>query len=222
MRGKELEDYKKGLKLSKQQKNIIVGTLLGDATLCKIKKGMKNCHIKFEQSIKNKEYIESIYEVFKDWCGTSPKIRNIKGGGANDRQSIHFRTYAHKELLFYYNQFYKEIEGKRIKVVPSLLDKWLNDEVLAYWFMDDGSKTGSGYVINTQGFAEYEQKAMQKALGKRFSIQTSLWKDKNKYMIYIGTGSKYKFTEIIKPYMHGDFNYKLHLKKESNEKIIIN
>ena len=101
-----LVDYKKKLKLTKLQKQIIIGTLLGDATIVKQKFINSTYNIKFEQSIQKKEYILHLYNIFKDWVGTELKIRNIKGGNANDRQSIWFRTFRHISFNYYYKIFY--------------------------------------------------------------------------------------------------------------------
>jgi hypothetical protein len=87
LRGKELELYKNGLILTELQRDLIVGTLLGDASISR--KNDKSINsIKYEQSIKNVDYIYHIYEILESFCGTAPLIRDITGGGARDRQSV--------------------------------------------------------------------------------------------------------------------------------------
>ncbi len=44
-------------------------------------------NIKWEQKVSQKEYIYHIYKVFESFIGTIPLLRDIKGGGAKDRQS---------------------------------------------------------------------------------------------------------------------------------------
>lgn len=88
MKGKVLEIYKENLKLSELQHEILVGTLLGDATIPK-QSGLRNHNVKFEQKIANADYVNHLYANFKDFVGTGPAIRNIRGGGgAVDRQSL--------------------------------------------------------------------------------------------------------------------------------------
>ena len=40
------------------------------------------------------------------FVGTPPRVRDIRGGGARERQSIWFRTFSHPELKFYDDLFY--------------------------------------------------------------------------------------------------------------------
>lgn len=206
MRGKELDRYKRNLSLSEQQINVVVGTLLGDSTLSIIKPGIKTCNIKFEQKISNKEYIYKLYSIFNLWCGTEPKVRNIK----NLRQSIYFKTYRHKCFVFYYNKFYTLKMGKRVKVIPKLMSKWINAEVLAYWFMDDGSKTQYGYVLHTQNYSFSDQKYLVKVLKENLNLKVSIQKDKNMFFLYINAESKDLFTMFVKPYIVNCMLYKLH------------
>ena len=124
LKGSALTLYKQGLSkkgLSKIQKEILIGTLLGDASM-QAMKGNQQSNVKFEQKIGQLDYINHLYEIFKDWVGTPPTIRNIKGGGAKDRQSVWFRTYRHPSFTFYKNIFYKkDNQGKQYKVVPKLI-----------------------------------------------------------------------------------------------------
>jgi hypothetical protein len=83
------------------------------------------------------EYVDHLYNVFYDFVGSPPAIRNISGGGAADRQSYWFRTYGHKELAKIISPFYQfdSSLGKLLKIVPNDIDQWFNECVLAYWFM---------------------------------------------------------------------------------------
>jgi hypothetical protein len=56
--------------LPQHLKDILIGVLLGDAYITKSKTA--NAYIKFEQGIKNQEYLLSIYELFKDYAITLP------------------------------------------------------------------------------------------------------------------------------------------------------
>jgi hypothetical protein len=106
----------------------------------------------------------------KSFVGIPPSIRNIKGGNANDRQSIWFRTYRHEIFTNYYNEFYKD--GK--KIVPLNFISNLNEKSLAYWFMDDGHKTKFGYVLNTQSFTLEECSFLSNLLNKKFNLLVSI------------------------------------------------
>ena len=56
-----------------------------------------------------------------NFVGTPPQVRDIRGGGARDRQCIWFQTYSHTDLKFYDEIFYPihEYKGyRRKKRVP--------------------------------------------------------------------------------------------------------
>ena len=46
-------------------------------------------------------YIPFLKTRSGDFVGTPPRVKDIRGGGAQDRQSVWFCTYGHPELKFY-------------------------------------------------------------------------------------------------------------------------
>lgn len=209
LRGVKLIEYKKTLKLNAIQKEVLVGTLLGDATIAKTKTVALN--VKFEQKLANKKYINHLYEIFEPYVGTPPKVRNITGGGAKDRQSIWFRTYRHIDFKFYYDLFYIKNNSTdlRKKRVPKLIHKFLTARALAYWFMDDGSyfynksknTKQKVYYFNTQSFCYEDIKILKKALKFNFNFDTNIYKDRTYYLLYIQPQSKDDFINLIKSFI---------------------
>jgi hypothetical protein len=61
------------LQLSNDLKEIIIGLMLGDLFAEK-RNSNSNTRLQFKQSIKNKIYIDHLYNLFKDFCGSKPKI----------------------------------------------------------------------------------------------------------------------------------------------------
>jgi len=213
LRGIKLIEYKKTLKLTTLQKEILVGTLLGDATIAKTKAIAFN--VKFEQKLAAKDYVNHLYETFEPYVGTPPRVRNITGGGAKDRQSLWFRTYRHIDFKFYYDLFYRQK-----KRVPKLIHKFLTPRALAYWFMDDGSyyynksKTHPEvkqkvYYFNTQSFSYEDIKILKKAFKFNFNFDTNIYKDRIYYLLYIQPQSTDEFRKLIKPFLIETFDYKL-------------
>jgi len=220
LRGIKLIEYKKTLKLNTIQKEILVGTLLGDATLSKSKSIALN--VKFEQKLANKEYVNHLYEIFEPYVGTPPRVRNITGGGAKDRHSIWFRTYRHIDFKFYYDLFYRKTNNNnstdlRKKRVPKLIHKFLTPRALAYWYMDDGScyykksKNSQQKVhnFNTQSFSYEDIKILKEALKLNFNFDTNIYRDRDYYLLYIQPQSTDGFTKLIKPFLLEIFDSKL-------------
>jgi len=75
MRLKEIEDYKKNLKLSSLQREIIVGLALGDGHLETLNEG-KTYRLKVEHSLKQREYLDWLYlkETKRRPCETIEEI----------------------------------------------------------------------------------------------------------------------------------------------------
>ena len=87
LKGHALTAYKGTLKLDDRQRSILVGTLLGDASM-QAMTGNQLSNVKFEQKVSQADYINHLYQEFQAFVGTPPRIRKITGGGAADRESI--------------------------------------------------------------------------------------------------------------------------------------
>jgi hypothetical protein len=217
LRGLALERYKQTLKLTDQQREVLIGTLLGDASMS-LRNGKPHYSVKFEQCKKRKEYINHLYQIFEPFVGGTPTPRFLKNEDSivsekleENIKSYWFRTYEHKSLIFYYNYFYKIKNGKKVKIVPKTIHKFLTARALAYWYMDDGNLTEKQrtYILNTQGFENHECKFLCNVLEMNFNIKSTVIKDKNKWKIRIRTESADLFKTIIFPYVHSVFYYKL-------------
>lgn len=207
MRLRSIEQYKQGLFLSKRQQQILAGSLLGDAHLESYYRP-EIARLKIEHSYSQKEYVDWLYDEFKNWTRTPPKQRLKKGFGKIYR-SYSFTTLSHAELANFRNLFYSN--GR--KIVPiKFLEKNLDRIVLAVWFMDDGSiksKQCNGRFLNTQSFSEREVKELQKLLKNKFLLDSSTRPDKNGFQIYILGKSSKRLRDLIGPYVVPSMSYKL-------------
>ena len=196
MNSKEITNYKKSLRLTKLQKSILFGKLLGDGHLESLNNG-KTFRLKIEHSMQQKDYVDWMYQIFKPWVrsGCFEKIRK------NGQQSFGFQTYSHGELRFLGQQFYQN--GK--KVIPKVFSKQLDKISLAVWYMDDGSKKSSKhktYIIHSLGYSKVDLEKVCEVLFEKFKIKARLHKQKNKYYrIYILSESAEEFKKIIEPYV---------------------
>lgn len=204
MRTKEIENYKKSLELTSEQRDIIVGLTLGDGHLETQNNG-KTYKLKIEHSVFQKEYLDWLYKKFQNWVRMTPKLRTKD----SKPFSYHFSTYSHELLEFYGKQFY----NKKKKIIPDNIEELLTPLSLAIWFMDDGSlksKRHNAYVIHTLGFQRNELERIQVVLNKKFGIEAKLHKQKEKYLrLYIPSTSAEKFRNIVTPYIIPSLKYKL-------------
>jgi len=211
----ELQAYKNTLQLTQEQKEIIVGTLLGDSSMS-LRQNKPHYSIKFEQKSLSKGYVYHLYDIFKPFVGTGPSERWIQK--EEGRKAIWFRTYQHDQFIFYYNLFYSHIDGKlqAKKIVPKNIGNYLTERGLAYWFMDDGtcwvqnSTTKKvNYIFNTHGFEKHECNLLAEVLRKKFEIKCTVVKDKTYFRIYVLIESTERLRELMEPYIHETFKYKL-------------
>lgn len=150
------------------QKDIIVGTLLGDSSLER-DKPTHNPRIRFDQSYpQHKSYLESLYVIFANLCGTPPRVHTRKPDKRTGKiyQTIAFKSLRHSSLNYYYDLFYiYDNNGKRRKIVPTNIAELLTPCALAYWIMDDGGiNTYNATILNTDSFTLEEVELLQKAL----------------------------------------------------------
>lgn len=209
MNTKQIEDNKKKLKLSKRQREIIIGLMLGDGHMETQNNG-RTYRLKVEQAIEHQDYVNWLHDNFKEWVLQKPAYKNkIDKRSGKKSVNIYFNTISHGALRFYAKQFYLH---KR-KIIPALISHWLTPMVLAVWFMDDGSiksKFHKGKIINTQGFEKKEVQLLSKCLDEKFQIKSILRKQKNDtWQLYLLSESIEKFYKIIKPYILPSMEYKL-------------
>ena len=206
MRSKVIEEYKSGLSLSKRQKEILIGLILGDGHLEELYTPTLG-RLKVEHSYKQKDYVDWIYNEFSNWVRSQPKIKKKKVWNKIYR-NYGFLTYGHRALGEFQEKFYR----KKRKVIPSDLEKEITPLGLAIWYMDDGSiksRKHKGLFLNTQGFKENDVKRLQEVLKVKFGISSTTRKEKNGKQIYLGGKSGEKFIALIKPYIISSMKYKI-------------
>ncbi len=88
MNNKKLESYKSQILLSKQQKEILVGLLLGDAHLETQNNG-RTFRLKYSRSMnRHKEYFLHVYNLFKNCILQKPYLRVKAELDFEDKKSI--------------------------------------------------------------------------------------------------------------------------------------
>ena len=211
MYSREIEERKEKLKLKPIQREILVGLLLGDACLQTQNRG-RTFRLKIEHSLFQKEYVDWLYQNFREWVRTPPKIKKKK---VRKKKYLNygFETLSVGDFRFFAQQFYDKDGKKRI---PRMIKKLLTPRGLAVWFMDDGSiksRKHRGYNIHTLSFSKKDQRLLQKALRDHFGIKTSLHRQKKyketKWRLYIRGESGEKFRKLIEPFIISSLKYKL-------------
>ena len=105
--------------------------------------------------------------------------------------------------------FYPEKE----KRVPLGIEEWLNEEALAFWYMDDGgrnSQYGAGMVFDVSSFSKNDRATLAQVLNNRFDLATSFHNRAEKNVkLYIRASSAQRFCDLIRPFVIPEMLYKL-------------
>lgn len=185
-------------KLSKLQREILIGVLLGDGSL----KG--NTHqtkysLTILQSDKHKEYVFHLYEIFKDFVTIPPKkyVFTDKRFPGKLYTKWSFRTSSLACFRFYAHQFYCDNK----KILPKNIHKWLTPRAIAYWYMDDGAQKWKnkslGVRFCTDNFSLSEVNILIHVLQEKFKLKCCKQKKQNNFRIYISSMSYASLHSLI-------------------------
>lgn len=189
-------------KLSKIQKNVLIGTLLGDGG---IRFRGNNCRLHIKHSANQLSLVNYKRKIF---CNiTSMKVRKFKQiVGKKDYNFAEFVTLTHPEFTKYFQLFYPLNKKKVPKNINDLL---INPLSLAIWFMDDGSAEYAGASLQTHSFAKSEVERLMKCIKLNFKIDVIKRLNKGKWIIYFPKASMLRLRKVIEKYMLKEFMYKL-------------
>lgn len=197
-----LRNFKTTFVLSDIQKDVLIGTLLGDGYL-RLSVSGKSARLQVYHSIHAKEYVLWKRNIFKNMILADPFYQSVN-------RAIRFTTVSHSSLLEFQQVFYKE----RTKTIPINIEKYLISPLsLTVWFMDDGN----GYMKNdacrlsTYAFGLKGNILLQSCLKLNFDLDVHLVRDSKGYQIYIPTKNRSasKFRNLVFPYIIPTMKYKL-------------
>lgn len=198
------------LSLSPVQRQIIIGSLLGDGYLYPTVSG-NYAYLRIAHGPKQKDYVWWKYRYFKDWVLSPPRYQLQNKSRPKLGGYFWFKTIAHRYLLEYRDIFYKEKE----KIIPSNIGELLITSMsLAVWYLDDGTLADKSIHLNTQGFSREENLLLQSVLKRNFGIVCNLNKSGNigkGYILYIPVRETEKFLFLVDRYVKECMPYKTFL-----------
>lgn len=185
--------------LNDVQKQIILGSILGDGSLRVEKNG---CRLSLCQGEAQKSYLDWKIKLLGNLITS-----NIKEGrsGYCDNKIYYTSTVMHPFIQFY------NIKDEVSHVKRVLKD--LGPLGLAIWFMDDGSRGYTNYCLHTESFCLDSQKLFAQFFKERYNICPSIYscekKGKKYYYLSFSAADSRIFERIIYPFIHPCLQYKL-------------
>ena len=190
--------------LTKEQISLIVGSTLGDGSII-LNGRRKNAYFKVSHCEKQKDYIYWKHNILKNYTNKISKYIDKRGNSI----MYNLHTISHEDLNALRILFYNENK----KIITKKLTPYLDPLSLAVWFMDDGSRSGKGNRISTDGFSKDEHFILKEMLKTKFNLNANIlsYERNNKKYYYLSfkNDEANKMTKIIKPYIVNCMKYKL-------------
>lgn len=194
------ENSYKNYEMTNIQRNIIIGSLIGDGTLSIYGRSKNACY---------RESTGTSQKEYRQW-----KVRMLKNLDFKTKKDGSIYSPSHPIYTDLYNLFYPN--GRKVlhKEGLNLLDHPIG---LACLFMDDGSLVVGNYkkannitlipqvFLYSQSFLKEENLLLKNHLKKAFDIEflLSKRKDGTNYLLTINKRNEvYKLIDIIKPYVN--------------------
>ena len=193
------------IRFSSETKEIIFGSLLGDAKL-EMSPRSVNARFGFTQAESKKDYFISVFDALSSLGSGNFRESSYLDKRTNKTyKNLNFWSKSSPMLTEFYTKFY---EGK-VKIVPSDLSL-LTPLALAHLIMQDGARgSAKGLYICTDAFSHDDVKRVTQYLTDRYNIKCSIHKTGGKHRIYVLVKSVETIKSIVLPYMHPSMLYKL-------------
>ena len=193
--------------ITKRQKEIIIGTILGDGYLQKT--GKKNARLKLEHSEKQRDYIFWKYQELRNLMQDKPK-KIIRYNPKWKKEYIYYRCQTHSMLfLGKLKGYFYDDNGK--KVIPTNIKNLLKSELsLAVWYMDDGYyyKRDQVIYIYLPKYKEEELERLKLTIKDNFDIEIKVIYKKEYPCIYLNKEETKKFFKMVGKYIIECMRYK--------------
>jgi len=192
--------------VSQRAKDIVIGTLLGDAHIAMLK---THARLEIVHSEKQKSYVFWKYRELSHWTGAKPhRVKFYDSRWNATYVQWRFRTRCDAYFSHLHSRFY----ARGRKTIPSNIHTFLKSPmVLAVWFMDDGGRRNDSYglFLNTLSFTKAENELLRLCLQENHTLDSRLHWVQDGYRIYIPSRDAKRFCEIVSPYLIPSLKYKL-------------
>lgn len=187
------------VKLSKEQREVLVGLLLGGLQI-ESDKEKKNHKIKFEFRESSQAHLilrQHIHDQFREWL---PPLSNLQ----EEDIPFQFSSIYHSYFEFYAVQFWPKGRSE----IPKLIHRWLSPHSLAYWYMYSGFRTSGDIILRLKGSLEGVEKVVKALRAK--SMECRVKKKGKVFWIGLQGTNSVSFWKLIEPHVLEDL--KDHLK----------
>jgi hypothetical protein len=192
MRSQALPDF------SAEQKEIILGTVMGDGCLLLNSNG--NAHLQVAHSVRQRAYLDYKHDLLRPFSRPINVHRRLDPRHGKIYETHRFHTVCHPHLTTLRQTAYPAGD----KVLSEFFDRHLTPRALAFWFMDDGGNSrGSTLTICTVSFDATDIQRIAEHL-KGWGLKA--WERKRR--LWISAESKRRFVELTGDHVIPSMRYK--------------
>ena len=190
--------------LTQRQKQILVGTLLGDGHL---ELNGRYTRLRVDHYERHKEYVFWMAREFEPFSLNPRAIVEKDKRNGKIYKRWHFSTRSLPIFSIFQDLFYK---GKR-KIIPVNISEMMSNLSLAVWYMDDGfrRRDSKGFYLCSSSFTSQEQEILRKMLFAKFGLETRIHHQRKWERIFVPSAFSDMFNDIIKKHIIPVFDYKL-------------
>lgn len=139
--------------------------MLGDGSISITKSSVNPLFI-FTQTAKRFNYVWFVYNKLIHYSNVIPTLTfNKRNDVTHGTLRVYTRNYPYLHTLR--DLFYHKIDKKYVKYISEDIFYYLDDVVLAFWAMDDGTKSYNEFRIYTNSFTFQE---VYKLVGRYTSL----------------------------------------------------
>lgn len=194
--------------MTKRERSIVIGCVLGDGFLQKT--GKNNARLRLEHSLKQKEYIVWKWRELERFMQDKPKFLS-RFNPIWKKTYSYYRCQSHSSPQFgkLHHLFYKD--GR--KRTPEEIAKLLSDNLaLAVWFMDDGyyyARDRTAYIYLSK-LTALDIKRLNNTLAENFKLYPRLEKKKSGALNFKFSVKDTKILiNLIAPHVVASMRYKI-------------
>ncbi len=188
-----------------RQYSIIIGTLFGDGRL---ESRSKNCsaRLRIHHGIEQKALVFWKYLELRNFVSTEP--RKISSCDVSETTKKYYSWYFHTRTFKEFSLLYKSFYTNGRKVLPENSESLFNKLMLAVWYMDDGCRDNNSIILNTQNFTFSEHQKMHSIFLKKYQINPSIVKDRDRFRLRFDKNNSKKFLSLVEEEVIPSMRYK--------------
>jgi hypothetical protein len=174
----------------------------------------KQAYLAIHQSAKQSDFVDHLFQAVEVWTWyAAPKRQESINKDYPSQVYTHayFRTFSHPVFTQIHGLFYRQVEGRWVKVIPEAVETWLTPTVFAYHVMSDGSFYYKNLTLHVNNFTKEDGARYAAALNDRFDLHGYMAARGPYWVIFFPAKDLPRLQALLAPSLLPSFRYKVGL-----------